>query len=171
VISHDHFIRGVYETVQGFPNKRFGFDSSLFQINTPFARSLCITKSSSFTEINCSTLPPRKRRKKRRKGTDTAPLKDVSKKEIYFDCVSFAEPALSKAAAQYLQQMDLYFFYTFMCQVQHNEVKVKVNFVEVGVSGKWWIYCNEDLSCKPVLFTDIRLFVGCICETECCSID
>lgn len=82
IISHDHFIRSVYETVQGIPNKRFTFDSSLFQINTPFVRSLCIDKSNSVPEINCSASPPRKRRKKRRNGTETGDIKDVSLKEI-----------------------------------------------------------------------------------------
>jgi hypothetical protein len=49
---------------------RFAFDSSLFQINTPFVRLLCINKDN--------TLPARKRRKKRRSGIVNTDMKDVN---------------------------------------------------------------------------------------------
>jgi hypothetical protein len=78
VISHDHFIRSVYETGQGIPNRRFALDSSLFQINTPFIRSAYTNKNNSVAEINSSASPPRKRRKKRRNGTENTDVNDVS---------------------------------------------------------------------------------------------
>jgi len=71
IISHDHFIRNVYERVQGNLNRRFAFDSSLFQINTPFVRPLCVT-------IDTATSQARKRRKKRINGSVHSDMKDVN---------------------------------------------------------------------------------------------
>lgn len=71
IISHDNFIRNVYERVQGTPNRRLAFDSSLFQINTPFVRPLCVSKDTP-------TSPARKRRKKRINGSVHNGMKEVN---------------------------------------------------------------------------------------------
>jgi hypothetical protein len=78
IISHDYFVRSIYERVEGIPARRFAFDS-LFDIKTPFVRSLCVSKDNSVHEINCPASPPRKRRKKRKHGPVNADMKDVSK--------------------------------------------------------------------------------------------
>jgi hypothetical protein len=71
VLSHDHYIRTVYERVQGTPSRRFAFHSSLFQIITPFVRPLCINKDNL-------TSPARKRRKKRRNVKINTEMKEVN---------------------------------------------------------------------------------------------
>lgn len=82
IISHDHFVRNIYERIEGIPARRFAFDSSLFQINTPFVRT-CFKKDSSVHEVNCLASPPRKRRKKTENGPVNIKIKDVSKSNIY----------------------------------------------------------------------------------------
>ena len=76
IISHDNFIRNLYERVQGTPNRRFTFDSCLFQINTPFVRPLCVSKDNP-------TSPARKRRKKRINGSVHTDMKDVNTYPVF----------------------------------------------------------------------------------------
>ncbi|PNF36475.1 hypothetical protein B7P43_G15868 [Cryptotermes secundus] len=76
IISHDHFVRSIYERIDGIPARRFVFDSSLFQINTPFVRT-CFRKDSSVHEVNCLASPPRKRRKKTENGPVNIKMKDA----------------------------------------------------------------------------------------------
>jgi hypothetical protein len=87
VIAHDHFIRSVYERVEGTPTRRFAFDSSLFQINTPFARLLCINKDNSVAEVNSPTSLPRRRRKKQRNGTVNNEAEDVRNDIFCTECL------------------------------------------------------------------------------------
>jgi hypothetical protein len=73
IISHDNFIRNVYERVQSSANRRFAFDSALFQINTPFVRQLYVNP----------TAPARKRMKKRINGSVHIDMKDVNTYPVF----------------------------------------------------------------------------------------
>jgi hypothetical protein len=78
IVSHEHFVRNIYERVEGIPARRFAFDSSLFEINTPFVRS-CFNKDNSVHEENCVASPLRKRRNPPQNGAVNIDIKDVSK--------------------------------------------------------------------------------------------
>jgi hypothetical protein len=75
IISHDNFVRCLYERVEGIPARRFEFDPNFFKINTPFVRS-CVNENNSFHDVKCLASPPRKRQKKRENGLVNS---DVSK--------------------------------------------------------------------------------------------
>jgi hypothetical protein len=68
----------MYERVEGIPARRFAFDTSLFEINTPFVRS-CFNKDNAVHEVNCLDSPLRKRRKTPENGPVNVDIKDVSK--------------------------------------------------------------------------------------------
>jgi hypothetical protein len=82
IVSHDHFVQSIYERIEGIPARRFAFDSSLFEINTPFVR-LCFKKDNSVHEVNSLATPPRKRRKRTENGPVNVDIKDVSRRSIY----------------------------------------------------------------------------------------
>jgi hypothetical protein len=162
IISHDHFVRCLYERLEGIAARRFEFDHSFFEINTPFVRS-CVNKDNSVHHVNCLASPPRKRQKKR----ENEPINIDVSKNMY---ILVGKPLSFQRYSSVLEKCPVFFHvdtYLFKLLVRWkprfrfiiNIFKGRVYALNIG---RYILFTNAVqqlllwLLCNPILFvTDI----------------